>query len=166
MAAPSIVNGDLHIRGNCRPDTLSPPDGCIDDDAVQAAAGIKASKLEHQHRVGYAQESATLAADESRVLHVVFGNTGSIQHFEAGSVVACTGTDKVEIDLLKDGVSVLTAKITLDSTSTAYIVVEGAINTAGLVDGDVLEVHIDATAGDGVLAKGVFVALTVHEDAE
>jgi len=166
MAPPTIFPGDVHIRGSLCPTSLSPPDGCIDDDAVQAAAGIKASKLQHQHRVGYAQESATLAADESRVLHTVFGATGTIENFEAGSVVACTGTDKVEIDLLKNGVSILTAKITLDSTSTAYIVVEAAIATATLVDGDVLEVSIDATAGTGVLAKGVFVSLTVHEDAE
>ena len=159
------INDDIYVNGTLSAATLTIPTASLVNSQVSPSADIDASKLEHQYAFTYAQESATLASDEARVIHAVYGVNGTIIGIDAGSVVACTGTDKVEIDLLKDGVSVLTAKITLDSSNVAYTPEAGSIDTATLEDGDVLEVSIDATAGDGVLAKGVYVTVIIREDA-
>jgi len=166
MAAPSRIEGDVFINGNLRPKSFSPPAESITNAAIKAAAGIEAEKTEHLHRQIYAQESDTTAAAESRVVHVVYGATGDVVAFEAGIVVACIGDATITIDLKKNGVSVLTGAIVLDSTNAVRIVEAATIDTAGLVDGDVLEVVVTVNAGTGTLGKGVFAALTVHENAE
>ncbi len=138
--------------------------GCVSNTHVATDAAIVASKMQHQHRSGYAQESATSAADEARVIHVVKGQTGQVLTFKVGAVVANIGAAVVDVDLLKNGVSILTAAVQIDSGNAAYALVDATIDTDTLVEGDVLEVSIDGTAGGGTLAKGVFCYLDVIED--
>jgi len=143
---------------------LKPNDGSIKKEHVEAGAGIEASKLEHQHRAVYAQESATSAADEARTVHVVHGTAGTLLAFKAGSVVANIGDSEIAVDLLVNGVSVLTAVITLDSGDAAYAVVAGVIDDDTLSAGDVIEVSVDGTVGTGTLGKGVFAYVDLEED--
>ncbi len=143
---------------------LRPNAGCISDVHVDAAAGIKATKLEHQHRANYAQESDTTAAAEDRVVHVVHGTTGTLKAFKAGSVVANLTGATVSVDLHKNGASILTAAIVLDDADAAYDVVAGVIDTAAVLQDDVLEVVVTVAAGGGTLGKGVFAMLDLHED--
>lgn len=166
MAIVNTITGDLHVAGNINSRTMSIPAGTVEDDDVKAAAGLAASKLEHQHQKVYAQESSAAAAAEDRVVHVVYGATGSIVGFEAGSVVACVGDSTITIDLHKNGSSILSAAIVLDSTNTAYIVETGAIDTSTLADGDVLEIVITVSAGTGTLGKGLFASVILREDAQ
>ena len=140
------------------------PSVCVGNAQVKLAAGIEATKLEHQHRPTYAQESAATAADETRVVHVVKGATGSLQAFSAGCVVANIGDSAITVDLHKNGVTVLTAPISLSSTDSAYDVVAGVLASDAVVVGDVLEVVVDATVGTGTLGTGVFASLDLHED--
>lgn len=140
-------------------------DGCIADKHIAASAGVAASKLEHQHRAAYAQESDTTAAAEDRVVHVVVGSTGTLQAFNAGCVVACVGNATVTVDLHKNGASVLTAAIVIDSGDAAYAQVDGVIDTTAVAAGDVLEVVITVAAGTGTLGKGAFAMLDLYEDA-
>ena len=161
----STIEGDQFFKGSVTMRSVTLPDGCVDDDAIEASAGVDADKLEHQHRRGWSQPNTT-ATSETRVLHVVHGATGSVVAFEAGSTVANIGAATVTLDLKKNGTSILTSVITLDNANTAYVVEAGAIATASLVDGDVLTVVIVATAGGGTLATGVFCSLTVREDAQ
>lgn len=166
MADPSRIVGSLHVTDTLSAGTLIPSDLAVTNAKVATAAAIGATKLQHQHRMTYAQESATTAADEARVLLAVYGVSGSIVQFEAGSVVANVGDSTVTVDLLKDGSSVLTAAIELNSSGSAYTPKSGVISSSALVDGDVLEVSINATVGTGTLAKGVYASLTIHEDAQ
>lgn len=122
--------------------TLIPSTECMRNSHVAPDAKIVYSKLEHQHRACYSQGSNVTAENERHVLHVVQGLTGSVLAFEAGVVVACTSTATIDVDLLKNGVSILTAAIEIDNGDAAYAVVAGVISTAGIVDGDVLEVDI------------------------
>lgn len=161
----SRIVGDFVYRGAVTFLNALLNSGCVSDDQVAANAAIAASKLEHSHRHTYAQESATTAAAEDRVMHVVDGTAGTIQLFEAGAVVANIGNATVTVDLLKDGASVLTSAISLTSSEAAYETVIGVIDTNTLVDGDVLEVSVTVSAGTGTLATGVFVSLDVDEDA-
>lgn len=165
MANIGQLTGDLHIRGSLTATTLSPSAGVITNEMVSAAADIAASKLEHQHVLHYSQESDTTSATEDHCIHVVRGATGSAVAFEAGSVTACTGNATITVDLHKNGATILTGVITLDSTNTAYVVEAGTIDTATLADGDVLEVVVVATVGTGALGKGVFASCVIREDA-
>ena len=132
-----------------------------------ASTWIEASKLEHQHRATYAQESATTAAAaKDEVIHVVKGTAGTLKTFSAGCVVANIGNSTVTVDLHKNGASVLTAAIEIDSGDAAYAIVAGIINTAPVVADDVLEVVVIATIGTGTLGKGVFASLDLWEDVD
>ena len=163
--ATTRFESDLHVAGGISSETMSIPAATVTNAMVNGSAGIATTKLVHRYHAMYAQESATTAADEARPLFVVYGATGTVQSFKAGSVVANIGDSAVEVDLLKDGVSILTAVISLDSTNAAYTPEAGTINTAAVVAGDVLEVSIDATIGTGTLALGVYCELMVDEVA-
>jgi len=166
MANPTRIEGDVFVAGNVRAVSMTVPAGAVDDQAVAAGADIAATKLRHEHRPVYAQESATAAASEARVLHAVRGVAAEAVAFVAGAVVPAVGDSTVTVDLLKNGASILTAAITLSVAQAAYEIVAGAIASAALVAEDVLEVQIVATVGGGTLPKGVFAALSVHEDAQ
>lgn len=143
---------------------LKPNAGCIKKAHIEAAAGIEATKLEHQHRAVYAQESATTAAAaKDEVIHVVKGTTGTLKSFEAGCVVACLGDSVVTVDLHKNGVSILVAAVDIDSGDAAYDLVAGVIDTAAVVHDDVLEVVVTVAVGTGTLGKGVFAYMDIHE---
>ncbi len=155
-----IVRGALTITGETSMRTAS-----VDNDAVTSDADIDASKLEHQHRQVYAQESDTTSVTETRVVHVVDGAAGTINAFKAGSVTVCSGAATIVVDLLKNGVSVLSAGITLDTGNSIRVVEAGTISSASVAAGDVLEVDVTATAGGGTLGKGVFAYVDLYEDA-
>ena len=166
MAIVQTINGDAFIAGNLSARSMNIPSGTVVDADVAATADFAATKLEHQHQKVYAQESATPAAAEDRVVHAVYGSTGSIIAFEAGSVVACVGDSTITIDLHKNSSSILTTPIVLDSSNSAYTPEAGTIDTATLVDGDVLEVVITVSAGTGTLGKGLFASVIIREDPQ
>jgi len=166
MSTPNRF-GDTHVAGALTCESFTCPSGDLDGVVAEVAAGIKATKLEHQHRAVYAQESETTASDEIRVVHVVWGATGTVIAFEAGCVTDCDGSSTITVDLLLNGVSILTSKITLAAGDGNRVVVAGTLSDTALADGDVLEVAIDAVAsGTDALGLGVFCSLTLHEDAQ
>jgi hypothetical protein len=165
MAVASMIQGDQYFNGNVGMKTLSPPAGCITNAAIEALAGIDATKVDHQHRMVYSQPNTT-ATSETRMLFVCYGATGTVIAFRAGSIVAALTTATVTLDLKKNGTSILTGVITLDNANTARVVEAATISSASLVTGDVLEVVITATAGGGTLPTGVFCSLTVNEEAQ
>lgn len=139
-------------------------DGCVKKATVEDGAGIEATKLEHQHRAIWAKESDTTAVAEDHVIHVVKGTAGTLKSFKAGCVVASTDADTITVDLHKNGVSVLVAAIVIDDEDAAYALVEGTIDTAAVVAGDVLEVVVTIQEDGGDVGKGVFAYLDLHED--
>lgn len=159
------IEGDVIITGTLVPAALNIPSATVLNASVQAAAGISASKLEHQHQKSYGQANAA-ASDETRVIHVVHGATGEILEFEAGSIAKAVGDSTVTVDLQVNGVSVLSAVITLDNANTNYVAEAGTISSADLADGDVLTIVIDATVGTGTLPTGVFCSVKLREDAD
>lgn len=164
--AQSVITSDLYVSGNLNAKSMTLPAGTVDDNAVEGAAGIQASKLQHQYEPVYQQESATSAVSEQRVVHVVKGATATLLSFDAGAVVLLTGADTCTVDLLKNGVSILTAAISLSSGDTAYGLDSGALSSTTAVTGDVFEVKVTATHSSGTLPKGVFARLALREDAQ
>jgi hypothetical protein len=161
------IEGDMIVTGNLQPVKLSPPNGSIANAAIAAAPGnyVDSDKLEAQRTLGWAQPN-TAATSETRTLHVVYGLTGQVAAFQAGSIAACIGAATVTIDLKKNGVSILSAPITLNSSNTARVAVAGTVTTAALAENDWLEVVITATAGGGTLATGVFCQAVLAEDPQ
>lgn len=159
------IESDAHVAGNLSANTMTYPAGSISNVDVASGASIATTKLQHRHSKTYAQESATNAADESRVLFTTYGATGTIISFKAGAVVAATGNATCSVDLKKNGTSVLSAALSLTSSQTAYAELTATISTASIVAGDNLEVTIDGTVGTGALAKGVYCTLVVDETA-
>jgi hypothetical protein len=159
----SRFEGDMFIYGDFGALTMTIPDGTVDDGAVAAGADILATKMRHQMNKHYAQESATLAAAGSWSIHTCWGVTAEIIAFEAGSVVICIGNATITVDLKKNGVSVLSAPIGLDSSNTIRLPEAGTISTSGLADGDMLEVVVTVNAGTGTLGKGLFANCIVRE---
>ena len=145
--------------------TIDLPSNSVSNSQITAGAGIEAEKLEHHHSITGNQPN-TAATTETRVIHSVYGTTGDVLAFEAGSIVAATGNATVTLDLKKNGTTILAAVVTLDSANTAYIIEAGSIATAPIVDGDVLEVVIVATVGTGALPTGLFYNLRLNEDAQ
>lgn len=157
----AVVRGDLWVMGAA---TLG--DDSIGDDQVKSDAAIAASKLEHQHRASFGQESATQASDEAKVVHVVKGAVGTVLKVMCGCVVAPVGAATVSVDILKNGVSILTEPLVLNTTNmnVAYASVEAVVSSAALVADDVLEVNIVETTGGGTQMKGLFVHIDLEED--
>lgn len=161
----SRIESDVHIAGHLSANSMTAPAGTITNAMVNGSANIAATKLQHQYSKAYSQESDTASAAEDYIVHVVYGTTGSAIAFEAGSVTLCTVDAEITVDLHNNGASILTTPIVLDTGNTEYIVESGAIDSASLSDGDVLEVVVTVSAGGGALGKGVFTSLIIREDA-
>lgn len=162
--AQSQLNSDLYINGALTVKTFAPPLSCITNNSIVAAAGISASKLQHQHQKTYGQPGGAISFTERRVIHAVYGLTGTVLAFRAGLRTANVGAATVTFDLQKNGVTMLSAVITQTNAQAAYALTAAAFAATALVAGDVLEVVIVATAGGGTLGNGAFADLILTED--
>jgi hypothetical protein len=160
-----IIPDDVVIQGTLAPKAMNYPAGSVDNAAIKTLAGVDATKLTHIHRAVYAQASGSVSASEARTVHVVHGATATLVAFKAGSISACVGAATITVDLKKNGVSVLTATIVLDSANTARVVEAAALTTTSAVAGDVFEVSVTATAGGGTIGNGVFAYAELYEAA-
>ena len=138
--------------------------GTVNDADLAASANLDATKMRHQYCPVFAQANSAAASDTGRVIHVVKGTTGTLVAFRAGSIVAATGNATVTVDLKKNGTTMLSAVITLDSGNTAYVLEEGTLSVTAVVAGDVLTLVIVATVGTGTLPTGLFAEVVVRED--
>lgn len=167
MATVNTVAGDLIVTGHLTPKTMTLPAGVVTDDKIPAGANLPASKHEQQFQPRYAKSAGvTAAADLGEVVHVVEGAAGTLLRVAAGCLVANIGDSTVSVDVHKNGVSVLTAPISLSSSQTARQTVAGSLvgGSVSLAAGDVLEVVVTVSAGTGTLGKGVFCTLKLRED--
>lgn len=163
MSVPTRLEGDTYVNGNLNCKTLTIPAGSVSNASIASGAGVDHTKLQHQHRLNYGQNGT--AAAETRVLHVVRGATATLLDIRAGCVVACVGDSTITIDVKKNGTTVLSSTIQVDSGDAAYAKVAGTISGASLVAGDVLTVVVTVSAGTGTLGTGLFVTGTLAEDA-
>jgi hypothetical protein len=100
----------------------------------------------------------------------VYGATATLLELAVGSIAIAVGAATVTVDLQRSTAggafaSVLSAVVTLDTANTARVAELAGIATAGGVAGDLYQLVITATAGGGTLPTGLFVFLTLKEDA-
>lgn len=162
--AESVLVGDYFINGNLRAVSQTMASGSVSNSQVAAGAGIATSKMDHRHQPNFHQPN-TAATSETKAVYRCYGATGSVVAFHAGSIAANGGGATVTVDLKKNGVSILSAVITLNNANTNRVAVAGALSSTALVQGDLLEVTTVATVAGGTLATGVFAFVTVDETA-
>lgn len=144
------------------------PESCLTNRNLSPTAAVAASKITQQRVAPFHYgNSDDTAATETFPLAAVVGSAGDLVGFAAGVVVANIGDSEITVDLLKNGVSVLDAPITLDNSQAPREVVAAVLDTplVELAADDVFEVAIVATAGTGTLGKGVFGRLVYNENA-
>lgn len=161
-----LVNGNI----NCTQVTANSP--CITNAmvATPSSPGSAIDTPKQRHRtiitLPFNATSTATAAAVQFLAHYVYGTAGTIVAFGVGSVTIAVGAAAVVCDLLKNGSTVLSATITLDSANTARVI-EAApgFTSTTLAAGDVLEPKItSAVAGGGTLPTGTFFRLIVDED--
>ena len=160
--AQTRLDQDVHVNGTLTAKVFSPPSGCIDNDAIEGGAGIDTTKLDHRHRKTYAISGT--AASVTYPIHIAKA-AGTVLSIEAASIAIAVGSATVTVDLKKNGSSILTAVITLDSGNTARVAEAGTINTSAYVDGDFFELVIVATASGGTIPTGLIVDVEFDEAA-
>jgi len=166
MATPSRIEGDVYVSGNIASLTMAIPSGTIIDDDVNAAADIVTTKMQHQYAKNYSQAGGSTSVAEQRVIHTPYGATGTVVAFVAGVITLDIGASTTTVDLKKNGTSVLSAVITLDSGNTVRVVEAGTISTAAYVAGDCFEVVVACTPGGGTQSKGVYAQAIFREKAQ
>ena len=157
------VPSDLHVEGQITGESMVVPANAVTDSSVSSVAAIQATKVVHQQLRSYAQPNTT-ATTETKTIHVARGS-GNVTEFYAGSIAINAGAATITVDLKKNGVSILSSVITLNSSNTARVAVAGTISSASYVAGDWFEVVATATAGGGTLGTGVFAQMTAQEAA-
>jgi hypothetical protein len=170
IALPAGV--DVLVNGGINAQRISLEEECISNAVIETptspADAIDTPKVRHRTIVTLpfnANEGATAAAVIVPA-HVVYGAAGTIVAFAAGSIAIAVGAATVVVDLLKNGASILSGTITLDSGNTVRVL-EAApgFSSTTLVAGDILEAKIvSATAGGGAIPVGAFFRLVVDED--
>lgn len=166
--AQTIWPVDLNVQGALSCSTFYPPAGCINDAAVAANAAIDADKLQHRHCKTLSQAHGSACADETRIIHTVYGATAAVVRVSATLTVACVGDSTITVQIYKNSVSsgsILAAVISFSSADAAFAEKVATITSPNLVVGDNLVCVIDATVGTGTLGQGVSVDVRVDEAA-
>jgi hypothetical protein len=158
------ISSDLVVRGTLSATAMVIPSGSVTSNSVQTSANISADKTESRIYASHAQPNSAATA-ETRTLFVA-RRVGLIQHVYVGSIAKAIGDSTVTVDVKKNGTSVLSSAVTLNSSNTARVAVAGTIDGTldDLVAGDWVEVAITISAGTGTLPTGVFIQVEIDQD--
>ena len=171
----TVFDDDVLVRGTLRATTNALSAGCVTDAAVAAAAGLAATKLEHQHAVTYYQADGADVAAAIVPIYTVRGTTATIVAIEVVCIDAPSGGNEgftVDLKVADEGTptpaSVLTAVITYGAAGAQAdcAVLAGTISSASLVQADTLLVVVAALGATGAKGQGLIVTVTVREDAD
>jgi len=165
-----ILNNHIYAKGGLTvAESFSAPSGSITNAMIVAAAGISASKLQRRITVRVSQMSGLPADSGSWIVHVCRG-TGTLQALECVVDTLGVSDASLAVDLRKSTggaafASVLTADVDM-STQAVRTVVAGTFDDDELVDGDILQIVIQASPNAGTLPQGLCVVLTLDEAAQ
>lgn len=154
-----IFSEDVVVRGTLVPSAVTLPDNAINSESqIKAGVNIPADKTEQRIYPSHAQPN-TAATTETRTLFVA-RRAGVVNEVIVGSIGIAVGNAITTVDVRRNGTTILSAVVTLDSANATRIVESGAISGAGtFVAGDWYDVVITATIGTGTLPTGVFVQM-------
>ena len=162
MAAPTVIQGDLHVTGTVTGGSLTPSALTVTNASVSSTAAIAATKLEHQFALSYTQNGT--AASATIPLHVAYG-AGTIVSVKAASIAIAVGAATVTVDLKKGGTTCLSGVITLDSGNAARTSEAGSLTVTTYSADNFLERVTVPTAGGGTLPTGLIGTVNLRENA-
>lgn len=148
------IKDSLYVGGKLSAQSLEVPTAFV----------LDTSNAQHRFKPVYSQANGSSVSDEEKVVHTVTGTTGTVVSISAGVITACVGAATIDVDLHKNGSSILSAAIQIDSGDAAYAEVTGTISNSSLVQGDSLEIVVDETTGGGTQGQGLFVNLVIDEE--
>lgn len=162
MGVVATFVGDVVVTGALVGMTsFAHPAGSIGNVDVSASAAIAASKLQRSLRHSVFQDGT--AADKTYIAFFC-KSAVTFKHFTVSNLTPNAGSSTVTVDVQKNGVTILSAVVTLDNGDAAYSELEGTITTTTAADGDYITIVIDAVqSGTDALATGVFAQLDYDE---
>lgn len=122
---------------------------------------LNASDGDHSRTVGFFQAGSATSA--TIPLGEMIG-AGTIKRASVYLITACTSDATVTVDIKKNGTTILSSVMTLNSTHSAREVVAGTLSVTTFADGDVFEAVIVATAGGGAVGTGLWGGIFVDEE--
>jgi hypothetical protein len=147
-------------------DSVVLPAECVGDTQVDPDDPIAVGNQRHRISKVFQQVMGIAAVDDAgRVIHIARA-AGTIIGAKAGSVAAAVGAATVAVEVKKNGTTILTSPMSIDSGTGAYGHEDGAISVTSYVTNDVFTVHLDETTGGGTQAQGVFVQVDFDEEPE
>lgn len=161
----NIIDGNMLVRGTLQADDLVVPSNAIGDAQMATARPIDVDKQIHQYSKQVTQPHGTSAVDYRGSIHSAYG-AGEILAFQAKVSVIPVGAATVTVDLRKNGTTVLSGVITLDSSSVAFVAEDATLSTPTYAAGDELEVVVNETTGGGTPPQGLSILLIVAEAAQ
>lgn len=146
------------------------PQGGITNAMIASSPPVSASKLtRHQSIDVELYGPAVTVAALTKWLHIVRGGSGTLIGFEAAIAVVATGADRtITVDLQKSTgagsfATVLSSTCGFTNVSAVRTPVAAVISSAGIVDGDILEVVVTVAGSASAQATGLTVTLTYEE---
>lgn len=135
-----------------------------EDLKLTGSSRVDVKYLDHNNHICDSQDG-TASAVTGKPLYCAFA-AGTVKGVKAGSRVAAVGDATATIDVLKNGTSILSTTIQLDSGNVAYTPENGSLDSTktSLSAGDVLTWSMSVNAGTGTLPSGVYVALSIDQD--
>ena len=169
----SRIDGDVHFTGTLSATTVNLPDATVTAADVLGAAGIEATKLQHQHCITYWQDDGTDVAAAIAPVYTCRGVTATVVAIEVVCVDAPSGGDKaftVDLHVADEGTptpaTILSGTIAYSSTQSDCEVEPGTVSSGSLVVGDSLLVIVAVSGSTGTQGQGLVVTVTIREDAE
>lgn len=144
------------------------PAGCVGNSEVATNAGISASKLIHEISKCSPKASGTDVTAGTEMIHTAKGS-GSISAFKVAVDTAPTGGDKAyTVDLKKSTgagafATVLSAVVTVNSSSTTRTVYSGTVSSATYAAGDIFEVVWAVSGSTGSQGQGALAEVFFEE---
>lgn len=161
-ALNTVIEGNVKVKGNLSPTSITMPANSVPNAAIPLGDPIDSEKLEHRYKPG-TDFGLAIGATPAAAHRIVFvaDRSGTVRSVSALLNDTGTSTD-VEFDLLKNGVSMLSAPITITHSEDDREVLEGTLSGAGtFVAGDVLSLQLAVTSTTG--AQGPYAWLDVDE---
>jgi hypothetical protein len=161
---------DLHIDGRLSSKYFTPPAQSIGSAAINTADPLPTAGLVHRHRVCVELFGPTTTITALTKLLAGILGTGTLRAVEVYTTVQATGGDRtVTIDLQKSTgagafATVLTGTIGITNATAIRTAVPGTINTAALVDGDILQMTVAVAGAAGAQAQGLLAVLEWDEN--
>jgi hypothetical protein len=167
MSSPDATfRGWTHFEGTVTGVTGEPADGTIDNNHWDSSGdALDASNQQHLHPIQVRQTGT--AAGDTLWAWTVLGATATVVDVKVTNLSACGGSSTVTVDVRKNGVSILTSVVTLNSSTgdsgSESATLDGAQVAA--VEEDVFTVVITPNqVGTEALASDVSVAMAIEED--